>query len=129
MPAEKLMVSLPSLIHRIGGETNKQLRVIAKQHNCELKRVRRSRNWQLIGEPQALKGLFDSLNQQSLQVDFVLLKLKAFIETHAQPSESLEEKLKRLLHSNSAITLTELMEQTGCSMSEARSARFSLDVL
>ncbi|MCG9678684.1 ribosome recycling factor family protein [Vibrio sp. Isolate24] len=129
MPTDKLIIPLPSLIRRIGSEQNKQLRVIAKQHHCELKRIRRSRDWQLIGEPEALRELVNSLHQHASNLEFVLNKLEVFIDFHAPPCESLAAQLEYLLRSNSAITLNELMEQTGCSLSEARSARFALDVL
>ncbi|AXN30729.1 ribosome recycling factor family protein [Vibrio coralliilyticus] len=129
MPSENLVVSLPSLIHRIGGDANKQLRIVAKQHDCELKRVRRSRNWQLIGQPEALLDLFNNLSEQSTEFDFVLSKLNVQISQSVKPRESTEERLKRILLADPTITLTELMERTGCSLSEARTARFESEIL
>ncbi|EKG2506605.1 ribosome recycling factor, partial [Vibrio vulnificus] len=44
-----VVIALPSLIHRIGGEMTKHLKSVAADHGCELKRVRRSRHWQISG--------------------------------------------------------------------------------
>ncbi|HDY8178707.1 TPA: ribosome recycling factor, partial [Vibrio vulnificus] len=32
-----VVIALPSLIHRIGGETTKHLKSVAADHGCELK--------------------------------------------------------------------------------------------
>ena len=47
---EDIIIALPSLIHRIGSETAKQAKAMALQYECELKRVRRSRNWRVTGD-------------------------------------------------------------------------------
>ena len=47
---EDIIIALPSIIHRIGGETAKQAKAIALQNECEFKRVRRSRNWSVTGK-------------------------------------------------------------------------------
>ncbi|MDA0116707.1 ribosome recycling factor family protein [Vibrio sp. T11.5] len=129
MSSENLVISLPSLIHRIGSEATKQLRIVVKQHGCNLKRVRRSRNWQLIGQFDALKGLLNHLSQQSAEFDFVLNKLNAHINQSVVSREYTIERLIEILLADPTITLTDLMERTGCSLIEARFARFESETL
>lgn len=58
-----IVIALPSLIHRIGGETTKHLKSVAADHGCELKRVRRSRHWQIAGEALALQAFYDQVRR------------------------------------------------------------------
>lgn len=129
MSSENLVISLPSLIHRIGSEATKRLRIVVKQHGCNLKRVRRSRNWQLIGQFDALKGLLNHLSQQSAEFDFVLNKLNAHINQSVVSQEYTNERLIEILLADPTITLTDLMERTGCSLIEARFARSESEAL
>ncbi|MEF1339629.1 ribosome recycling factor family protein, partial [Vibrio rotiferianus] len=54
-----ITIPLPSLIHRIGGDNAKRAKAIAVEKKCELKRIRRSRNWQITGEALDLKAFLD----------------------------------------------------------------------
>ncbi|ELV8662002.1 ribosome recycling factor, partial [Vibrio vulnificus] len=58
-----VVIALPSLIHRIGGEMTKHLKSVAAEHGCELKRVRRSRHWQIFGEALALQAFYDQVRR------------------------------------------------------------------
>lgn len=58
-----VVIALPSLIHRIGGEMTKHLKSVAAEHGCELKRVRRSRHWQISGEALALQAFYDQVRR------------------------------------------------------------------
>ncbi|ELY5141976.1 ribosome recycling factor family protein [Vibrio vulnificus] len=123
-----IVIALPSLIHRIGGETTKYLKSVAADHGCELKRVRRSRHWQIAGEALALQAFYDQVRRLEEDSASYLVK-KMQLASHSEKLEPLEDKLQRLMMENPAITLAELMSQTHCSLSQARSARFSAEGL
>ncbi len=53
---QAIAITLPSLIHRIGSDTVKRLKLQAQTFDCELKRIRRSRNWQLLGEAASMQN-------------------------------------------------------------------------
>ncbi|MCL9782435.1 ribosome recycling factor family protein [Vibrio sp. S4M6] len=125
-----ITIPLPSLIHRLGGPQVKQAKLMAQQHQCELKRIRRSRNWSLTGHADNLLMFADALRKDDEQAFAHLLNK---IENHDAiatfQNDHIQSKLERLISQNPAITLAELMEQTQCSLAEARSARFRLDSL
>lgn len=130
MKKEKITLALPSLIHRVGSDVVKQAKEIALRYDCELKRVRRSRNWQLSGEAINIQSyaefLVSQLKQNALEVQFSYLiqKIKAALLTHADKLEPLSAKLERLVNNNPNITLAELMQISDCTLVEARTARF-----
>lgn len=127
---DKLIIHLPSLIHRIGGDNVKKAKLIAKENGCELKRVRRSRNWQVSGEPCAQRKLSDSLNFSEPEAfQYLIRKIDERLVIINENSESREEQLKKLVFENPNITLAELMAMTNCSIAEARLARFEVDLL
>lgn len=64
---EDITISLPSLIHRIGRDAVKQAQGIAKQYDCELKRVRRSRNWCIVGGAIQIQSCTAHLQAEQLQ--------------------------------------------------------------
>lgn len=124
------MIALPSLIHRIGGEVTKHLKSVAADHGCELKRVRRSRHWQISGEALALQAFYDQVRRlEEDSASYLVKKMQLALASHSEKLEPLEDKLQRLVMENPAITLAELMSQTHCSLSQARSARFSAEGL
>ncbi|WP_239690486.1 ribosome recycling factor family protein, partial [Vibrio parahaemolyticus] len=45
MKETKITISLPSLIHRIGGDHAKRAKTLAAEKQCDLKRIMPSRNW------------------------------------------------------------------------------------
>ncbi|EGQ7851010.1 ribosome recycling factor family protein [Vibrio vulnificus] len=125
-----VVIALPSLIHRIGGEVTKHLKSVAADHGCELKRVRRSRHWQISGEALALQAFYDQVRRlEGDSASYLVKKMQLALASHSEKLEPLEDKLQRLVMENPAITLAELMSQTHCSLSQARSARFSAEGL
>ncbi|MGI2171976.1 ribosome recycling factor family protein [Shewanella sp. MF05960] len=126
---DDITIRLPSLIHRIGSEKTKQAKAIALQYDCELKRVRRSRNWALIGE--ALKIQAFTIDLRALDDDgwrYLIQKITTALLEHADKLEPLDTKLTRLITETPGITLGELMQLTQCSIAEARIARFNAEV-
>lgn len=127
---DDISIPLPSLIHRIGREAVKRAQAIAVQNGCELKRVRRSRNWSITGQAIAIQSCCGELKGQSDTAEFAFLikKIDSGLLQHADKLEPLGAKLVRLINQNPAITLGELMQQTQCTMSEARLARFEAEL-
>lgn len=127
---DDISIPLPSLIHRIGREAAKRAQAIAVQKGCELKRVRRSRNWSITGQAVAIQSCCGELKAQSDTAEFTFLikKIDSGLLQHADKLEPLGAKLVRLINQNPAITLGELMQQTQCTMSEARLARFEAEL-
>ena len=133
MHKDAITIALPSLIHRIGRESVNQAKVIATKHGCELKRVRRSRNWSLVGEAILVQSFNTQLKSASLksinQVSFGYLnkKIEIALLDHADKLEPLETKLIRLITETPSITLAELIQLTQCTEAQARTARFEAD--
>ena len=127
---DDISIPLPSLIHRIGREAVKRAQAIAVQKGCELKRVRRSRNWSITGQAIAIQSCCGELTAQSDAAEFAFMikKIDSGLLQHADKLEPLSAKLVRLINQNPAITLGELMQQTQCSISEARLARFEAEL-
>jgi len=124
-----ITISLPSLIHRIGGDHAKRDKAIAAENKCELKRIRRSRNWQIAGEALNLKAFLDVIRSQDDEnLHFVIKKLEIGLTKHSDKLEPLEAKLIRLVMENPNITLAELMSETNCTLVQARKARFAANV-
>ncbi len=107
----------------MGGENVKQLKQTAAQFQCELKRVRRSRNWQLSGKVETLDEFAQQVKGQQVVQDspFFIEKVLAGIRPHQQ--QSMPDRLAQLITDNPAITLAEMMEKTGCTIAQARLAR------
>ncbi|MCK6264522.1 ribosome recycling factor family protein [Vibrio sp. ZSDE26] len=130
MKETPLTLPLPSLIHRIGGERVKQAKALALEFHCELKRVRRSRHWQLIGLPDGLIQFHEAIQQQEDEsFGYLVKKLEESLRDLNVPRESVEAKLERIITEQPNVTLTELMRLTDCSMSQARRARFDAEIL
>ncbi|GIU24492.1 ribosome recycling factor family protein [Shewanella sp. MBTL60-007] len=129
---QEIAISLPSLIHRIGREVVKQAQLFAKQYNCELKRVRRSRNWGLTGEAVQIQALSQHLKTQQLSAGttefaYLIRKVDTALLSHADKLEPLAAKLVRLIEQDPNITLAELIHLTDCTQAEARTARFEAE--
>ncbi|MBB1268648.1 ribosome recycling factor family protein [Shewanella sp. SR44-3] len=123
-----IQVPLAALIHRIGSDNTKQAKVIAAQYDCELKRVRRSRNWLLLGEAMDVQSFCRVLkSQHSAAFAHLIGKIDAALLCHGDKLEPLTAKLARLIAATPSITLGELMQITQCSLTEARLARFNAD--
>ncbi|WP_415679616.1 ribosome recycling factor family protein [Vibrio diazotrophicus] len=120
---EKITVFFPSLVRRIGGEKTKELKAIATEHKCELKRIRRSRNWQISGFFEQLSDYNQQLKVAGIVTDtpFIVEKISEALKPYEQAS--LPERLAALISKNENITLAELMDKTGCTIAQARLAR------
>lgn len=119
-------IALPSLIHRIGGENCKYAKAVAAQHQCELKRIRRSRHWQIMGNSANLTLLSSTLQvEENQELDYLINKLQIGLLALNNKPESKAEQLASLIAQQPDITLNELMATTNCTMAEARVARFN----
>ncbi len=129
MNSTKLTISLPSLIHRIGGEHAKRTKLLAAEKGCELKRIRRSRNWQISGEAMDLQRFSQHIKaDESETLGFVINKMEVGLAAHQDKLEPLEAKLVRLVLQNPNMTLAELMAETNCTIAQARVARFDAEM-
>ncbi|WP_144212993.1 ribosome recycling factor family protein [Shewanella donghaensis] len=135
---EDITIALPSLIHRIGGDTAKEAKAIAVQCHCELKRVRRSRNWGITGDAINIQSfaahltthqqISKKLNKKGYgEFHYLINKIETGLLGHADKLETLEEKLVRLITQTPSITLSELVLVTHCTEAEARVARFEAE--
>lgn len=128
MTPEAIAIYLPSLIHRIGRDAVKQAQRLAEQYSCELKRIRRSRNWTVSGEAIDIQSFTAALNTENVEAfRYLTQKLTTALLQHADKLEPLDVKLVRLVTANPNLTLSALIELTNCSMSEARQARSHAD--
>lgn len=128
MNDDLLTVSLPALVHRIGSNNLKQTKPIALALQCELKRIRRSRNWQLTGTVSNLTDLSSELSQSNNNgLHWLVNKVNQAINHYSHQYFPPLERLTELIHSRPDITLAELMALTDCSLAEARTARFDVE--
>lgn len=119
-----ITIHLPALIHRIGSDNVKLARMIAQDEKARLKRIRRSRNWELIGDIDAVTKTNEKLlAQKSEKFRHLTEKITQALASYEETFEPLEEKLKRLIREKPTITLSELMEKTNCTLAKARTAR------
>ncbi|EGU48060.1 hypothetical protein VII00023_17524 [Vibrio ichthyoenteri ATCC 700023] len=124
-----ITISLPSLIHRIGRTSVILARELALENRCELKRLRRSRHWQLSGEFTHIEQFKIALKaHDSVSYQFILTKISSQL-TMLEPPQTIEQQLAALIISHPAITLAELISLTHCSEAEARLARFNYETL
>lgn len=123
-----IIIALPSLIHRIGGDNNAQAKQLAHHLGCELKRIRRSRNWQIIGERVGLVAFQSALETESeSKFQYLISKLQQGLAQPNNQPESKAEQLERLIRQQPDITLSELMAITNCTLVEARMARETIE--
>lgn len=97
-------------------------------YGCNLKRVRRSRNWQLVGQAEHVQSFM--LHLKTLPIDewrYLIAKIEAELQLNLDKLESLEDKLARVIAASPNITLAELMHATNCTLIEARTARFKAE--
>lgn len=127
---QAIAITLPSLIHRIGSDTVKRLKLQAQTFDCELKRIRRSRNWQLLGEAASMQKFVIQIKQTEYQVaEYLIRRVEAGLRLPSDKIEPIEVQLQRLVQQNPSITLAELMAATHCSLMQARAARFAEESL
>lgn len=106
-----LSVILNSFVHRVPDKSH--VLALAHQTGCQLKRIRRSRNWLLSGQEDQLRLLSGLLNQAPH-----LWIVKAIDTALPQPVVNLQA----LIAETPTLTVNQLVKQTGCSLSEARQA-------
>ena len=106
-----LSITLNNFIHRIDCKAT--MVEIATQHCCRLKRIRRSKNWLLIGKQSQLIEISDKLRQKK-----TLWIAEAIDKTLPKPTFN----LALIIKSNPTMTVNQLIAETGCTLIEARSA-------
>jgi hypothetical protein len=104
-------IRLNNFLHRIDCKST--IIALATQHNCCLKRIRRSKNWLLMGNYSQLVELSDQLGQKK-----GLWIAQAIDKALPKPTYS----LALIMKSNPAMTVNRLMAETGCTLIEARCA-------
>ncbi|MDN3609823.1 ribosome recycling factor family protein [Vibrio ostreicida] len=124
-----VIIALPSLVRRVGGDVVTLIKTDAHIYHCELKRVRRSRHWQLIGRLSDLVSLAKRLKQKHREAAFIVDKISALNDTICSHPTPLEDHLKLLLNNNPSMTLGELIAKTGCSLQQARRIRFDCEMM
>ncbi|WP_165313906.1 ribosome recycling factor family protein [Vibrio ziniensis] len=124
---EKLTIHFPSLVRRIGGEKAKELKAIALEHQCELKRIRRSRNWKISGFVEQLCSFNQQIKGDQTVADYPFVAQKIADAILPLLQASLPDRLAELIANNQNITLAELMEKTGCTVTQARLARENVE--
>ena len=109
--SEMISIKLNNFLHRIDCKAT--IIKLTDHHCCTLKRIRRSRNWLLVGHKDQLVKLSNKLQQdKTVWIAQVIEK--------ALPKPTLN--LTFIAQSNPAMSVNQLMAETGCSLLEARSA-------
>lgn len=104
-------VKLNNLLHRI--DCKAAMVALATQHGGSLKRIRRSKNWLLTGTQAQLVEISSKLCEQKTQ-----WIVKAIDNALPKPTFNLTS----IMAANPAMTVNQLMAETGCSLVEARTA-------
>ncbi|KJY85112.1 hypothetical protein TW81_01510 [Vibrio galatheae] len=106
-----ISVTLNSLVHRVPDKA--ELIALATEHDCQLKRIRRSRHWLLSGQEEKLRALITLLDNEAHQ-----WIVKAIERSLPKPVFD----LSAILTEKPNITLQQLVSETSCSLFEARKA-------
>jgi len=106
-----LSIQLNSFLHRI--DCKAKLLELAALQGCSLKRIRRSKNWSLMGSQPQLMELRARLQQKD-----VLWIAKEIDKALPKPTFD----LALIISSHPAMTVNQLMSETGCTPIEARLA-------
>lgn len=126
---DRVTIVLRSLVRYIGREQTAQLRESAAQHGCVLQRIRRSRDWQIEGTSHQLQQFCQYCRAPNQPVHpFMIQRMQDTLAKLPNPRPTDQsEALKQLVRENRAITLADLMAQTDCTLSEARTARYAVE--
>ncbi|WP_428771595.1 ribosome recycling factor family protein [Vibrio sp.] len=128
MEQHQITISFPALIHRIGGDQVKLARQQAETCGCKLKRVRRSRNWQASGNIEQFSQWLEQLKQlQALELSYLINRIQSQLNDKREAIQPLPERLQQMVKQNPNLTLAEMMAETGCTMAQARQARFDAE--
>jgi len=106
-----LSIKLNNFLHRIDCKAT--IIALVNQHGCNLKRIRRSKNWSLTGEQNQLVEVSKQLQQPKT------IWIADAIEK-ALPKPSFD--LIAIVLSNPDMTINRLIAETGCTLIEARIA-------
>jgi hypothetical protein len=106
-----LTIKLNNFLHRIDCKAT--LIALVNQHGCTLKRIRRSKNWALIGKQSQLAEVSQQLQQPKT------IWIADAIQ-NALPKPSFD--LTAIVLSNPDMTINRLIAETGCTLIEARVA-------
>jgi hypothetical protein len=104
-------IKLNNFIHRIDCKVT--MIELATQHSCSLKRIRRSKNWLLMGSQSQLIEISDKLRQKK-----TMWIVQAINTARPKPAFN----LALIMKSNPAMTVNQLIAETGCTLIEARVA-------
>ncbi|KOO14332.1 hypothetical protein AKJ18_15145 [Vibrio xuii] len=107
------MISVPlnSFVHRVADKA--QVIQVMSEQDCQIKRIRRSRNWLLSGEEEALRQLKSQLTTEDTQ--WIVTAIDKTLPTPVVD-------LAVLIANSPNITINQLVAQSGCTISEARLA-------
>ena len=86
---------------------------LVQQHGCTVKRIRRSRNWLLTGKVAQLSEL-----KETLRLGRGIWVAEAVDNALPKPTFN----LAIVLQAKPAMTVNQLMAETGCTLIEARAA-------
>lgn len=119
-------ITLNNFLHRIDCKTT--IIELVTQYNCRLKRIRRSKNWSLIGKQSQLIDLSKQLRQDNVECDNTLLD-KTKLDKQRWIADAIDKALPKptfdlalIIQSNPDMTINRLIAETGCTLIEARHA-------
>lgn len=106
-----LSIQLNNLLRRIDCKIG--IKALVTQHGGSLKRIRRSKNWVLMGTENQLLAISEQLQHD--KNDWIA---RTIIKALPKPTLN----LTLIAHSTSGMTINRLMTETGCTLIEARAA-------
>jgi len=109
--ANEISITLNRFLHRIDCKAT--MIELVTQHGCSLTRIRRSKNWLLMGTQAQLVELSAKLHEGK-----TLWIAEAIDKT--QPKATIN--LSLIINANPEITVNQLIAETGCTLIEARAA-------
>tara|TARA_Y100001956_G_scaffold82949_1_gene107179 strand:- start:10726 stop:11073 length:348 start_codon:yes stop_codon:yes gene_type:complete len=111
-----LSITLNSFVHRVADKS--AVLSLVTQLGCQLKRIRRSRHWQLRGDEEQLRELCQRLDTENDQ--WIVAAIEKSLPAPAICFET-------LLAETPSMSVSQLVTQTGCSLIEARQALDKLE--
>jgi hypothetical protein len=106
-----ISIKLNNFLHRIDCKAT--MIELTTQHCCSLKRIRRSKNWLLMGNQNQLVEISNQLRQEK-----ALWIAQTIDKALPKPTFS----LTLIMKSNPEMTVNRLITETGCTLIEARYA-------
>ena len=109
--SKPISIQLNNFLHRIDCKTT--IIELVTQCGCNLKRIRRSRNWLLMGNQNQLTEISESLREGK-----TLWVAEAIDKALPKPTFN----LTLIVKSTPEMTVNRLIAETGCTLIEARNA-------